>query len=351
MSLFSKKSLGIDIGVSSIKIVELSWANNKKIKLENYAEFRFPHATSLTIFNQETMLLSSNVAAGVLTGLFDKLKIDQKKIALALPDFSTFFTTFTLPPMSETELPQAIEFEARHHVPLPLQEVVFDWQIIGKQEGSSIAKQKILLVAVPKNVLAHYQKMADLSKLTIKGMEAEVFGLMRSSIPKDMADKPVALVDFGWQGTTLSIVLNNKLFASYSFDLSSIGLTKKIAAGLNTDFRVAEKLKKKHGLDPQNNEVYKILADRINSFTTEVQKVCNDFYEKEGKEVKDIILTGGSALLFGLKEYLKERLKKEVQIANPFSQLSYPKVLENRLQKMGPSFAVAVGVALMGADV
>ncbi len=347
MSLFTKKSLGIDIGVSSIKIIELSVAN-KKTKLENYIEFRFPHATSLTIFDKETMLLSSHVAAGVLVGLFNKLKIDKKKVALALPDFSTFFTTFTLPPMSETELPQAIEFEARHHVPLPLQEVIFDWQVIGKQGGSVINKQKILLVAVPKNVLAHYQKMADLSKLTIKGMEAEIFGLIRSSIPKEKVNSPVALVDFGWQGTTLSIVLDNKLFISYSFDLSSTDLTKQLAKTLNVDFRVAEKLKQKHGLDPQNNEVYKVLSDIINNFTTEVQKVCNDFYQKEGKEVKDIILTGGTALLFGLKEHLKERLNKEVQIANPFASLSYPKALENRLKQIGPSFAVAVGVALMG---
>lgn len=349
MSLFTKKSLGVDIGVSSIKIVELSWTGNK-IKLANYAEFRFPHATSLTIFDKETMLLSSRIAAGVLRGLFDKLKISQKKIALALPDFSTFFTTFTLPPMSETELPQAIEFEARHHVPLPLQEVVFDWQVISTQGGSAIAKQKILLVAVPKNVLAQYQEMAVLSKLTIRGMEAEIFGLMRSSIPEEKINQPVALIDFGWQGTTLSIVQDNKLFASYSFDLSSIGLTKKIATALNTDFRVAEKLKRKYGLDPQNDEVYKVLADNINSFSIEVQKVCDDFFQKEGKEVKDVILTGGTALLFGLKEYLKERLKKEVYLTNPFASLSYPKILENRLQKIGPSFAVAVGVALMGVE-
>lgn len=350
MGIFSKKCLGIDIGASSIKVVELSSFGKKK-KLENYAEFRFPpQAPSIKTFQKETLFLLSDEVSEILQVLFKEAKIKGKKAALSIPDFSTFFTTFSLPPMTEREIPQAVEFEARHHIPLPLSEVTFDWKIIEKEEMMPGLKLKILLVAVPNKVLQSYQRMATLAQLEVEGIEAEVFGLIRSSIPKSKSQEPVCLVDIGWQSTTVSIAVEKSLRVSHSFDISGLGLTKALSSALEIDLKEAERLKEEYGLNLRQQQVAKVLIGEINSLAVEVEKVCQDFYQAEGKRVGEVVLSGGTASLFGLKEYLETRIKKNVQIADPFSTVSFPSVLKNRLRELGPSFAVALGVGLMGVE-
>lgn len=352
MGLFSKKYLGIDIGSSSIKLALVSVSGKKK-KLENYLAFHLPLSSQkMRTFQPENLLLLSEDTAQLLQALLKRAKIKERKAIFSIPDFSTFFTTFSLPPMTQSEIPQAVEFEARHHIPIPLTEVTFDWQVIEKEETSaSGVKLKVLLVAVPNSVLKNYQRMAGLAGLEIAGMEAEVFGCIRSSAPSGKLEyAPVCLVDIGWQSTTVSIVENKKLRQSFSFDFSNQGLSKELSIALQISFQEAEDLKKRFGLDPQREDVAKVLTNRVEILASEIEKVCDNFFQAEGKRVAGLVLTGGAALMFGLKEYLSARLKKEIQVANPFSGLSYPKALEKRLKDLGPIFPVALGTAMMSCE-
>lgn len=352
MGLFSKKSLGIDIGASSIKIVEISVSGNKK-KLENYLEFKLPiNGNTLKTFHQESLLLLSDETAQVLQPLLKRGKIKGRKVSFSIPDFSTFFTTFNLPPMTENEIPQAVEFEARHHIPIPLSEVTLDWQIIEKEQTTSGGvKLKVLLVAVPNSVLKSYQRMAGLAQLEISGMEAEVFSLIRACYPSGRLEHaPLCMVDIGWQSTTVSIVEERKLQQSFSFDFSSTILSKELALALQVSLQEAEALKIRFGLDPQREDVNKVLLNRVESLAGEIEKVCSNFYQHEGKKIDGVMVSGGASLLFGLKEYLATRLKKEVWLANPFASVSCPTILSKRLQAIGPSFSIAMGTALMAAE-
>lgn len=351
MSLFTKNYLGIDIGAASIKIVEVAVSGNKK-KLKNYIEFKMPLSEkSLQTFHGENLTLLSSEVSEILQALLKKAKIKEKKVVLSLPDFSTFFTTFILPPMTETEVSQAVEFEARHYVPLPLSEVTFDWQIISKEETVSGIRRKVLLVAIPNTVLQNYQKMASASNLEIVGMEAEVFSLIRSSWPGGKYEfLPVCMVDFGWESTTVSIVEKKKLSSSFSFDVSSVSLTKDLSAALNVSLDEAEKIKITYGLDPQKPGVAKALLDKINLLAMEIEKICEDYFQTTSKRVDNLVLSGGTANLFGLKEYLSSRIKKNLLLAEPFSSVNYPFVLSKRLKQIGPSFAVALGAALISAE-
>ncbi len=351
MGIFSKKSLGIDVGASSIKIVELS-SSGKKIKLENYIEFKLPQTEdSVKTFHGESLLLLTDDTAQILQAVLKKAQIKQKKASFAIPDFSSFFTTFDLPPMSETEVKQAVEFEARHHIPIPLSEVTFDWQVIEKEQMSSGVKLKILLVAVPNSVLKNYQRMAQLAQVEIKGIEAEVFGLIRSSFPKGKFQKaPSCMVDIGWQSTTVSIVEDEKLKQSFSFDVSGTSLTKDLSEALQISLSEAENLKQRFGLDPQREDVSKILLSRIESLAIEIEKVCQNFHREEGKKIDHLILSGGTAALFGLEEYFETRIKMKVKKAKPFSEIDFNPLLQKRLDQIGPSFSVAVGTAMMGFD-
>ena len=362
LEIIPKKSLGIDIGTSSIKIVELSRRGERR-KLENYGEIAASvlYQKPFRTFGKSTLLLSSQDVSRAIEAVMEEAKIKTRRAVFSIPDFSSFFTSFELPPMTKAELPQAVRYEASRYVPLPLAEVTLDWQVIeGRVSDQKKTKLKILLVAVPNEVINQYRKIAEISRLELLALEAEVFGFLRSLIgrhpPATPEKKVVLLVDIGAQSTTCSIIEKRTLKMSYSFDMSGNELTKVISKGLGVDYKTAENLKEKYGImsapsqEAPAPEVREILLPLVDVILKEIEKISQNFYQTEGKEIQKIILAGASAFLPGLKEYFQNYFKKEIEIANPFSNLFYPPILEKTLKEMGSSYAIAVGVALRGLE-
>lgn len=353
----AKKILGIDIGTSYIKIVELSQSKNKP-KLENYGFVAATDFSKKPFWTSEKncILLSSEDVVRAIKTILKKSEIKTRRAVFSIPDFSTFFTNFELPSMEKKELERAVQYEAKQHIPLSLKEVILDWQVIRgnlldqKRGGfSKKEKLKILLVAVSNEAVSQYQEVALLSGLELASLEAEVFSLARALIKNDEKG-PVALVDIGAKTTTCTIVNQGKLENSYSFDMSSNDFNKVISKKFNIDYLEAEELKKKYGLlgDEKDGEknLSLLLTPLIDIILMEIQKIFNNFYQKGGQEIQKIILAGGAVLLLGFKEYIQVKLKKEVVISQPFSLLDYPPVLDQTLKEIGPSYAVAVGAAL-----
>lgn len=367
--LLPKNFLGIDIGTAGIKLVELSGWREKR-KLENYGEvkaeaiFEKPFRT----FEKSTLLLSNQEIARAIKAIMEEAKIKTRDCIFSIPDFSSFFTNFELPPMTQEELSQAVVYEARQHVPLPLGEVTLDWEVIGgKVSNREKTKLKILLVAVPNEVVNQYKEIAQLTNLKLLALEAEVFGLLRSLILADEKNT-VSIIDIGAQTTTCSIIDERVLKVSHSFDLSGDDLTDMVAKSLTIDYETAEKLKEKYGLkdipslerseegrrnlslQSSGKNIKEILLPLIDVILKEVEKISRNFYQGEGKEVQKFILAGGAAIMPGLREYFEDYLKKETEIANPFSNIFYPAILEKTLQEIGPAYAIAVGMALRGFE-
>lgn len=360
----NKRVLGIDIGTSSIKIVELSGTKERQ-KLENYGELKAEaiFQKSFRSYDKESGLaISSRDTARAITAILSKAEIKTKEAIFSIPDFSTFFTWYSLPVMTKEELPQAVQYEARQHIPVPLNEVTLDWQII---EGSFVDKEKtssrlkVLLVAVPNEIIHRYQEIAQYCKINIRAMEPEVFGLARS-LTKGLTE-PVFVLDIGAQSTTISIVEKGIVRMSHSFDTAGIQLTRVLVNSLGLEYKEAEKLKEKYGINsdfsssdgalfnkkeasPQS--VRQILLPFIDLIITELEKISQNFARSNGKEVKKVILAGGSVSLPGLVDYFSQRIKTPLEVANPFLNLYYPPILEDNLRKMGPSYAIAVGIAM-----
>jgi type IV pilus assembly protein PilM len=358
MAFFAKKNLGIDIGTSAIKIIELS-RRGERVNLENYGEIKGEafYAKSFRTFEKNVLSLSQQDIARAIKAVLEEAKIKTKKCVFTIPDFTTFFTTFELPPMSESELPQAVTFEARQHVPLPISEVTLDWKVIeGVYVGKEKTKLKILLVAVPNELVNQYQTIALASNLELNFLVAEAFSLVKS-LTSEEEKGVILIVDIGSQSTTCSVVERRILKISYSFDISANQFTDQISRGLMVDYKTAENLKQKYGLltveGPSLREranIRNILSPLIDELVKEVERSLDSFYQMEGKKARKIVLAGGSALLPGLLEYFRDHFKIEVEIANPFSRIFYPPILEEKLKEMGPPYAVAVGAALEGLE-
>ena len=376
--ILPKRFLGIDIGTSFIKAVELSrWGERRK--LENYGEIKAPslYEKPFRTFEKSTLLLSDRDIAWAIRAIIQESGIKTRQAVLSIPDFSSFFTNFELPSMTKEELPQAVRYEARLHVPLPLGEVVLDWIVVGGKEsgekkekglyrrfrpgtnkqGAGREKLKILLVAVPNEVINQYRKVAALAELQLFALEAEAFGLLRSLVDEEGREQVLALLDIGARSTTCSIIDKGILKTSYSFDMAGNELTEVIAKSFNIDYKTAEKLKKKYGLLAgqglglaAEKNVREIIVPLIDVILMEVEKISGNFYQQEKKEIQKIIIAGGTALIPGLLEYFQDHFKKEIEIANPFSNIFCPPILENSLKNMGPAYAISVGMALRGLE-
>jgi type IV pilus assembly protein PilM len=346
--IFSKSFLGIDIGSSSIKIVELS--SRKGTKLENYAQLKTEYfaGKAFTQHFQAGVFLSGQRVVDAISAMLLEAKIRTRNAFFSIPDYATFFTSFTLPPMSRKELEEAVKYEAPRHIPLPLADVTLDWQVIkGVPQFEGTVPLKILLVAVPNETIEQYQNIAKALNLKILALETEVFALARALIKYQDKRGTVCLMDIGQRSTTINIVSQNILKASHSIDLSSEELTQGLADKLRIEPRKAEIIKNMYGIQKEET-IREILLPYIDTFVKEAQKIFNEYFLEEKEKVEKIILAGGGARLPGLRDYLSEKLKIPVEIGNPFLDISYPPGLELVLKKIGPEFTIAVGAALRG---
>jgi type IV pilus assembly protein PilM len=349
--------LGIDIGTSAIRLVEISsWAGRKK--LESYGEipasvlYKKPYRT----FEKNTLLFSNDDIARAIQAVIDEAGMKADRVVFSIPDFSTFFTNFELPPMTDREIPQAIRSEARRHIPLPLSEVALDWQIIPQPQNSKSKEIRILLVAVPNETINKYKSISKKLDLEMLGLEAEVFGMTRSLI-SEQERRAVALIDIGGRSTSCSIMYRGILRRSHSFDASGGTIVERLSKSLGINREEAESKIKKFGIlgkesgYPEATDVKGAIEPVISLMVNEIGDTFQTFQAREGTDVEKIILAGGTALLPGLNVFFQRRFpEKEIKIANPFEELYFPPILSQRLRMIGPSYAIATGMALKGLE-
>ncbi len=343
-----QKFLGIDIGTSSIKIVEISRRGARR-GLENYGEIsaKALYGQPFRTFEKNILTLSSQDIAKGIRAILQEANIKIRQAGFSIPDFSTFYASFKIPSMEKKKLAQAVKYEARRYIPLPVSEVTLDWQVI-KEVAMDQNKFlfEVLVVAIPNEIIHQYQEIANLANLEANILEAEVFSLERSLLK---SDEMICLIDIGAKSTTVSVVEKKVLKKSYSFDMSGDDFNQQISKSLEINHEEAEDLKKIRGLK-LNGELREVLEPLIDSILTEVGKISHNLYQSKGKGFEKFIIAGGSALVPGLQEYFSEKLNGVVEIADPFSDLFFPPILEKTLKTMGPSYAIAVGMALKGLE-
>ena len=336
----SKYCLGIDIGAAFIKIVELR-NRRKESELKNYGGIKVNEVYSS--FKKNIITAENAEVAEIINTILNEMNTKTKSAVFSLPDYFCFFITFSLPDMSKNEIPEAVKYEAPFHIPLPLHKVVLDWQIVERYDkGKEKRPIKILLAAVPNEIMEKYKEIAVLSGLELKAVEAEVFGLARALVK---TGELTAIVDVGFESTTCGIVDKNVLKMAYSFGSGSKELSDSFC-----------NINAVQGQEKANEKEIKIAAKDnlplvLEQILKETKRALDDFQKSGGKEIQNLILSGGAALIPGLKECFADNLgfsNLKIEIANPFIGLAVPPVLETNLKRMGPSYAVSVGAALRG---
>ncbi len=349
-------AVGVDIGSSAIKVVEIRRKGGKAvletygaIALGPYAEVEAGRVTNLPV----------DKVALALQEVLKQSDVTSKSLALSIPAQSSLIFTLELPPqVGDSDIATIVPTEARKYIPVPITEVSIDYFILPKKEasfeemnnaelaGPSGDKTTVLVVATQNDAVARYRSIVSESKLSASFLEIEVFSSIRANFEHELS--PVLLVDFGASSTKLSIVEFGMIKNYHTIDRGGADITNAISKSLSVPFADAEKMKKEFGLF--GNPAEKSLADIIKVHTdyifSEMNNVLLGYEKKDNRTISKVIFTGGGALLKGLKEVAINNFRAEIEIGHPFSKVGAPAFLEKVLLTMGPEFAVALGLAL-----
>lgn len=346
--------IGIDIGSSSVKVVQLKKKNGKAV-LETYGEIALgPYGN--TDLGRATFLGADKLGEAV-KDLLKESNTSTINSGMSISIGSSFIVFMKLPSTEEKNFAEMVPIEARKYIPVPISEVTLDWWAIPKDEntvsefqnGQQIVDDKqteILLIVINNDSLNKNKEIQKLAGLDTTFSEVEIFSSMRASVEPSIA--PQVIIDFGAGSTKVFVVERGILKASHVVNRGSQDISLSISKSMGITFDEAEKIKIKQGIlgsgtDTNIAEISSITVDYI---LAETGRFIMGYYKKSNKKISKIVMTGGGALLKGLKEKAQGAFETPVEVSDPFSKIEYPAFLEEVLKNAGPEFSVAIGLAI-----
>ncbi len=348
--LGSKKSesvLGVDIGSSSLKVVQLR-RDRGVVVLETYGELALgPYAGAEA--GQATNLPADKIAE-TLRDLLREANVTTVNAGVSIPFSRSLLKLVTLPYRDDPgEQKTMIELEARKYIPVPVTEVQLDWFVIPVATDAKAAPPTsidVLLVAVHNDELALLDGVVRGANLAASFYEIEIFSTIRAVVEEPV--KPVLVLDIGASATKVYVVEHGVVAFSHNIPEGGQDVTRTIAAAHGLQIRKAENLKKEHGFGvPADNGYDKRTIELVFSrIFTEAQRAISQFETAKGKKISSLVLTGGGGVTKELAAYAKTFFSVDVKVADPFAKSEAPEFMRPVLEAIGPEFAVAVGLAL-----
>ena len=354
-SIKSRGNIGLDIGTSSIKIVELE-KRGGRFELLNYGIFELEGADSNVVNQvraegwQNILKMPDQDISEGIKELIKKAGINSSEVVASIPSFSTFATVIEMPYVSDEDLARALPFEAKKYVPIPLDEVVLDWSIVGVIDGQTRAGAtpslvEVFLAAVPKEETSRYQNIMKNANLHIQALELENSALIRGLLGNDLSSAVV--VNIGGRSTSISIIRRGYERGSHNYEVGGFEITRAISQSLGVSLEKAEELKRKFGLKKvEENIINESTISLIDMMVFETQKTITSYEESSKEKIANIVLIGGLANMPGFSEYFKEKLGRDIIVGNPFARVTYPEELEPIMPELRSTLAVAIGLAM-----
>ncbi len=342
--------LGVDIGTTSIKIVEAD-QGERLPRLLNYAilEGQSSLGRSNLALQTSSLKLFEDDAVNLLRTAVGKMKPKTTDAVASLPVFSAFTTVVTLPAMSDAELQKNLVYQAKQYVPLPISEVALDWLRVGEYEDEKGAKQQqILLISVPQAEIKKYQGIFKQAGLTLQALEIEPLSTVRAASGADPT--PTLILDIGNRSSAIAIAEKGQLKYVGQSDFAGASLTQAVAGSLNINPLRAEELKREKGISGTgpDYELSTIMLPFLDAIISEVKRVEFNYGSQfpAAAKIERILLTGGGANLLGIEKYLSQELGRPAVKASPLTGFEYPSVLEPLVNELNPLLSVALGVVL-----
>lgn len=350
----SRSVIGIDIGTSAIKVVQLKQKSGRAV-LETYGTLALGPYEKGAVGQVVTLSVDETVQA--LNDLIREAGVSVRDGAVGIPSGSSLVFTMEFPgKIAEKDFPAIVPTEARKYIPVPISEVLLDYFVIPKAQESmfdhkndivpATEKTEVLGVAIHNETVTRFKDVLAKAQITDPVYELETFSAIRSSIKRDLSN--ILLLDFGASRTKLSIIEYGIVRNFHVVNRGSADITRALSQSMQIDFAKAEELKRTYGLldtAPDFN-VREIAELSVNYILSETSTVILNYEKKYNKTISKIILSGGGALLKGFYERAQEHFSTTVERSDPFTKSEAPAFLREVLTSIGPEFAVSVGLAL-----
>ncbi len=340
--------VGISIGTSSIKIVELG-RKGKSWKLVHFGIVQLPEDV---IVNRE--IINPVVVSNSIKTLINQIKLKTKFVCTSISGTSIMIKRMSLEIKNAKEIQDQIFWEAEQYLPFDVSEVVMDYQVLSRAKDG---KTEVILVAAKRAVLESYISCVEDAGLKVKIIDTDFFALQNlyeANYPPSQSEA-VAIVDIGSSSMKIVVVSGGVPVFTKDCSIGGNNLTSEIQKNLGLSYVDAETLKISGGPDGKiPSEISDLMGIISENFISEIKKSL-DFYSASASSapVSYVLLCGGSSKIPGLSKSVEDSLNLPTQLINPFNAISYDPSVFNQeyLSNIAPIAAVPIGLALrVGAE-
>jgi type IV pilus assembly protein PilM len=340
-----KDVIGIDIGSSSIKLVQLREAKGV-YHLVNLGMAPLPPEAIV-----DNAIMDSSSVVEVVRSLVESLKVKTKNVASSISGHSVIIRKILLPIMTEEEMEASIQWEAEQYIPFDISEVNLDFQILGPAQKDP-SQMNVILVAAKKDFVNDYVAVFKESGLNPQVMDIDCFALENAFEVNYgfEAEANVALINMGASAMNINILKDGESVFTRDIQVGGNMFNEEIQKRLGLSSEDAETVKLGgvvEDVDPDS--VAEVIADASESLAQEVQRSLDFFSATSADEkVQAIHITGGVSKTRQVKEALARRLNMPVDVLDPFRQVvvNEKEFDPEYIHSVGPLFPVAVGLAM-----
>jgi len=341
---------GLDLSDLSVKVVNLR-NNGSTEYVASYSTVPFPNGAIMDgeIIKKDQVILAIKRAMAQA----GPEKIKTKKVICSLPETKAFLRIISLPEMRGDELSEAIKWEMEANIPLPLDQVYYDWQ---KLPGVLLASDKnrinVIVVAIAKSVVDQAIEVIEGSGLDPVGLEIESIAQARSLLSEKDDESTVLIVDIGDRRTSFSISKGGVPCFTSSIPLCGQSFTDMISKGMNLSFDDAEKIKINNGIGDyeKKDNLFRLSEPVLENFVQEISRSIDFFVAglKYSNKIDKVVICGGGANTKGLVEYLLQKVNHNIETGNPWINIKIGKNIQSIDKKMSLQYSTAIGLALKG---
>ena len=340
-----KQAVGLDIGSSAVKIVQLR-REKEKIILDTYGEIELgPYGGMVA---GQAVHLGEEKLVEAIQDVLTEAKVTARDTVVAIDPSAAYVSLVKVPKVDDSELRTMMPFEARKYIPIPLTEVQMDWWHIPTMVNIDANERMInvVLAAVKNETLTTYDRIVKRLGFTNVEYEIQGYSVTRSCSPKSTG--MLLYVDIGSQYTALSLVFNNTVLDMHVISRGSQDGTIQLSKALSIPIDTAEETKRKFGYmgDASNPYIKDVMQLSSYPLFGEVARLSLMYERKYNQTIEGIILSGGGARVPGVIDSYNETVHIAGRIATPFEQVEVPSFLHEMIERVGPTYAVAIGCAL-----
>lgn len=331
--------LGLDIGTSAIRLVELSGSGAKSLVRYAYAPIDPKIAQSDSKADQQKLAMA-------IKNLIDESKTTTRNVAVGIPSSRVFTTVVDLDRLSENEMDQAIRLQADSLIPTPLASSKLDWALLGDSPVEK-TKAEVLISSVSNEYTEARLEILESLNLNVIAFEPDNLAIARSLFALDATISQMA-IDIGSQSTDLVFCMNGVPRLARSIPIGSRSFVKAAMENLSIDEKQADQFVFKFGLskDKLEGQVYQAIVGAVDLLISEVEKSIKFVAGRyPNNKLERVVVSGGASVLPEFPLYLANKFAVSVEIGNAWRNVSFPSDRQNELLAVSNHFAVAVGLA------